>query len=496
MKGFFSKLGYLWAALTDAKGRRRSQPPSSHPTPVSSSQKQPGPQAQPVSRPQPSAAPKAAVPEKQTPPQKKPTEKRPLRRYERTLIVGVDFGTSSTKVVWQDLSENYFELFRWRPDLKGLESVLLPSTVCVRGDALVFGNSAPREGDVWLPSIKLCVLCRRNPSVCRCDGSIAKCGQIQLPGTDTRVPAAVLGCLFLAHVFQQVEQRLKQTFPNDDVVLIWNIGCPMDHLDAVDSKSSWEKMAGVAMQLRGRVSNPAETALLREASELMRTFTPSADRNFLIQPEGMAAVKAFLESPRGPEEKTYAIVDVGAGTTEVSFFFNGGMKPSYLADSTEAVGGGKFDIELAEVWRCDVETARRLKEQGGGQIPEVPSVGAIRRQYDMTCRKILKERKLTARANKRFDLFVIGGGGRLPVLRDSLTRCQLPGDFVREHTRQLAPPASLRNRADVEAHYDLLANACGLASSLDWEYYPPREVPPLPPPPSGLKRDRDELYPK
>ncbi len=382
------------------RAERRPQPPGSQPTAFSGSQEDPGARATPVSRPHPPTTPKAAAPEKQTPPQKTPTERRSLRRYERTLIVGVDFGTSSTKVVWQDLSENYFELFRWRPDLKGLESVLLPSTICVRADALVFGNSAPGKGDFWLPSIKLCVLCRRNPSVCRCDGSIAKCGQIQLPGTEAPVPAAALGCLFLAHVFQQVEQRLKQTFPNDDIVLIWNIGCPMDHLDVVDSKSSWEKMAGVAMQLRGRVSNPAEVTLLREASALMRTFTLSADRNFLIQPEGMAAVKAFLESPRGPEEKTYAIVDVGAGTTEVSFFFNGGVRsrggipqPSYLADSTEAVGGGKFDTELAEAWGCDVETARRLKEDGGKQIPEVPSVGAIRRQYDMTCRKILKERK-------------------------------------------------------------------------------------------------------
>ncbi len=48
-------------------------------------------------------------------------------------MVGVDFGTSSTKVVWQDLSENYFELFRWRPELKGPESVLLPSTICASG---------------------------------------------------------------------------------------------------------------------------------------------------------------------------------------------------------------------------------------------------------------------------------------------------------------------------------------------------------------------------
>jgi molecular chaperone DnaK (HSP70) len=79
-------------------------------------------------------------------------------------------------------------------------------------------------------------------------------------------------------------------------------------------------MVGVAMQLRGQVSNPAEMALLNQASELIRTFVLPAERSFFVQPEGLAAVKAFLESPRGPEEKTYAIVDVGAGTTEVSFF--------------------------------------------------------------------------------------------------------------------------------------------------------------------------------
>ena len=236
---------------------------------------------------------------------------------------------------------------------------------------------------------------------------------------------------------------------------------------------------------------------------MMTSFAPPPDRNYFIQPEGMAAVKAFLESPRGPEQKTYAIVDVGAGTTEVSFFFNGSVRskggilqPSYLADSTAAVGGGKFDMELAEVWHCDVETARRRKERGEDGIPEVPSINSIREQYDRTCRAILRERKLTAKENKRFDLFVIGGGGRLPPLREALTTYQLPGEFSREHTRKLSPPVGLRNRSDVEAHYDLLANACGLASSLDWEYYPPREVAPMAARAEGTKRDREELYAK
>jgi hypothetical protein len=490
MKWLLSRLGYLWEALTYKERRSRPQQQASPPTAPASAPSQPKP-------------PTATVPEKQHLPRPQSADMRPIRRYQRTLVVGVDFGTSSTKVVWQNLSENYFELFRWRPDLRGLESVLFPSTVCVRAGTLVFGDSAPADGDVWLPSIKLCVLCSRNASVCRCDSSIARCGQIHVPGMNDPVPASALGCLFLAHVFQQVEQRLKQTFANDEVILIWNIGCPMDHLDAVDSRSSWETMTGVAMQLRGRVSNPAPIALLSEAVESMRVFVPQPNRTFFIQPEGMAAVKAFLESPRGAVEKTYAIVDVGAGTTEVSFFFNGSIRskggipePSYLADSTEAVGGGKIDLELADVWHCDVETARRRKEQGKDEIPYVASVGAIRQQYDLTCRKILKEKKLTAKENKRFDLFIIGGGGRLPILRELLSRYQLPGEFVREQTQQLKPPASLRNREDLEAGYDLLANACGLASSLLWDYYPPREVPAMAPPPSGLKPDLDELYPK
>jgi hypothetical protein len=550
MKGLLGKLERIWVALTKLKIRIRLQSPlksspalnvSPHPSTlpqdaIPATQPPVGPLATSL-QPGPTV-PQATIPTKENPPpspplakvgppagppltQRQPThltattpskwfsaevnpiEERPPRRYERAVVVGVDFGTSSTKVIWQDLSENYFELFRWKPALKGPESVLFPSTVCVRSGALLLGESSPAAGDIWLPSIKLCVLCSQNASVCRCDGLVARCGKIQLPELSSPVSAAAVGSLLLAYTFQQVEERLAQTYPNDEVIPIWNVGCPMDHLDIADSKSSWEKMVGIAMQLRRTVKNPAHMELLIQAHELMETFVMPAERNFFIQPEGMAAVKAFLESPRGSEKKTYAIVDVGAGTTEVSFFFNGGIqsnggvpRPSYLADTTEPVGGGKFDIELAGAWCCDIETARRRKEQGTGLIPNVPSIVAIRQQYDRTCRKILKARKLVARQDKRFDLFIIGGGGRLTALQQSLTACQLPGEFLREHTRQLTPPPSLRNRADVEAHYDLLANACGLASSLDWEYYPPREVPAMAPQAIGTKPDAEELYPK
>jgi hypothetical protein len=279
----------------------------------------------------------------------------------------------------------------------------------------------------------------------------------------------------------------------------------MDHLDDRARKTEWERMAGVAMEMRARISNPVSGSLVAEASKMMKSFPvpDMSDRNYFVQPEGFAAVKAFLESPHG-ESKTYAIVDVGAGTTEVSFLFNGKamaemgqpFKPSYLADSTEAIGGGKIDLELATIWGCDVAKARRRKEDSVGLCPITPTIESICLQYQKTCAGVVRERKLIAQNDKRFDLFVIGGGGRLATLKLALKSSRLPGGFTLEMSRPLQAPKSLKDRAQLESSYDLLAIACGLASSLDWAYFPPREVEPMDPVTTKARPDKDELYPK
>jgi len=434
---------------------------------------------------------------------------RPIKRQERTLVVGIDFGTSTTKVIWQDLSDNHFEVIQWRPSNDGLSSFLLPSTILLRGGSMHFGLSeADADGDdLWLHSIKLCVLCRRKPSICRCGNTVARHGMIGLPGSEQPIPASSFACLFLAHVFQEVERRLLTQFPDDDLVLIWNVGCPMDHLDVGDLRSEWEKMTGAAIELRRRVPSKADMSLLADATRLVNAFVVAApsERSYFVQPEGLAAVKAFLESPHA-ESKTYAIVDVGAGTTEVSFFFNGKamaepgqpFRPCYLADSTDAVGGVKIDQELAQAWCCRVEEAKRRKEKEleSSSIPMVPSIQDICLQYQRTCGEIVKENKLTSPHDKRFDLFVIGGGGRLRPLQSALQYQQMPGGFVRECLQQLKPPRSLKHGAQLQAHYDFLAIACGLASSLDWDYYPPKDVHPMPAPRMMPKPDVEELYPK
>ncbi len=430
-----------------------------------------------------------------------------VKPVERTIVVGVDFGTSTTKVMWQDLTTNDFELVQWFPE-SGLAGFLLPSNVTCRGGLLKYGtrDSDTQQDDVTVSSIKLCVLCRRNKRICSCGNAVAQNGNIRLPGSDRGYAADVFGCLFLAYVFRSVEQLLEGRFPHDQMLMIWNIGCPMDHLDEDGRRQDWERMAGVAMDLANEEEPEGQTRCLDDVEKRLTSHNvqPDHDRNYFIQPEGLAAVKAFLESPHA-EAKTYAIVDVGAGTTEVSFFFNGQiisepghpLRPSYLADSTQAVGGLKIDSELAGLWRCDIAFARQRKQTRTLTVPALKSLQEIYAQYGRTCWEIVKGQKLVAAHDKHFDLFVIGGGGRLQRLHDELRGQSLPGGFVCDRSRSLEPPRKLRNRVAILQDYDFFANACGLASSLSWDYYPPHEVAPMVVATKVRPRiDPDEYYPK
>lgn len=337
---------------------------------------------------------------------------------------------------------------------------------------------------------------------------MATAGTIRIFSNAEPTAASSISCLFLAYVFREVEDQLIRKYRNESLHMVWNVGCPLDHLDATGRRGEWEKMTGAAMELRAKVRNPTDRSLVAEAARLIQHFTvpPQEVRNYFVQPEGLAAVKAFLESPHA-EPRTYAIIDVGAGTTEVSFFFNGRMttepgqpyRPSYLADSTEAVGGSKIDMELAQVWQCSIEVARQRKETTRNASPVVSAIREICRQYERTCGEIIRRRKLVSPYDMRFKLFIIGGGGRLDSLQRALVQTGLPEPFFREALLQLKPPRKLKLHSELEENYDLFANACGLASSLGWEYYPPSEVPAMS---DSVFRtavprpDRDELYPK
>jgi Ethanolamine utilization protein EutJ (predicted chaperonin) len=437
------------------------------------------------------------------------TAGRDRRRRQRSIFVGVDFGTSTTKVVWHDTSEDSFEVFQWNKAANGIQSYLFPSTISVRDDGIHFGLDECKTGGtgVHIPWIKICVLCESNPKICRrCEHSRER-GKVRL-NDRTIVSARALACLFLSHVIGIVEKTLTARFRDETLQFQWNVGCPIDHLDRFGARESYEAMVQLAWDRRATSADPVVIgdACAVEAQLRGMQLAPDADRLVHVRPETHAGVMAFLQSPHA-EEKTYVLVDVGAGTTDVSMFIHGrrraeNEKPfvsSYLGDGSFPIGGGDIDRELAEAWGLGIDEAKRRKE-AGGSTPTLASAEIVFRGYQSICCQVVERRMLTSPSDMVFDLFLFGGGGRVPSINAAL-RKPLPRPLRLNRLEGVKPPKNLRRIPDLDRNFDLLALACGLASTvLDWDRIdPPSRTPPMPersPAPRRSRPDRDELYPK
>ena len=345
---------------------------------------------------------------------------------ERTLVVGLDFGTSTTKVVIHDLTFERYEAMSWSsaPDFG---SVLLPSAVAIKNDALLFGNEAvacsnPTKLFGWF---KICTLCPSDPAICRRCGGASPPGEFDVADLGS-IPGAAVSAAFLAFVMGSVQRHLRRSYPNDQLELIWNVGCPIDRLDKLKAKQIYDSVVRVALTESETVVNGSPVLLLAHLRDQL-SAPPEVDGNLFIRPETHAAVMAFLRSPHA-DEMPYAIVDVGAGTTDISVFLYARSPvlegnphiANYLADGTFAIGGDDVDFEMQQLRGCDLNTARQLKLTG--QWSGLRTVQFIVDRYQRTICRVVADKMLTASALAEYSVFLIGGGSRLTSLPGALAK--------------------------------------------------------------------------
>lgn len=427
---------------------------------------------------------------------------------QRSIIVGVDFGTSTTKVVWHDTTEDVYEVFQWKTGKGQKTSALLPSMIAVRKGRVWFGHEAAAlpDAELRIPWIKVCVLCRNNESVCRHCAHAPERGVVAL-GPQSRVSAQGLASLFLAYVIGTVETRLSERYSGEHLILQWNVGCPVDHLDSLRARGTYEAMSHFAWQRRSRSSNPISVEEACATDRDIAALQPGEESELPvhIRPETHAGIMAFLQSPHA-EERPYVIVDVGAGTTEVSMLLHAQNRAelghpffvNYLSDRTLGVGSGDIDRELAERWGVDPETARMRKESGEKPVQRPEAVDRIFKGYREVCCGVAAK-KLLPPAQREYDLFILGGGGRMQAVRQVLGKGFPEFKLQLRCQESLVPPRKLKHFDGLERDFDLLALACGLSSTVFWNFRLPWEVQPLAIPHQAAvdkRPDRDELYPK
>lgn len=261
------------------------------------------------------------------------TGKTTAARKKLLLNVGIDFGTSFTKVVYRDIHAGRSSVLGFGGRNGGLPEFYIPSAVTFAGGKIYFAWGAGRqmEGDsIGITSFKICMACRAKSVLtgggCRLALEVEgrPCFTVRNGAGDITVGPSDIAALYLAYVIGLVRERLTGRYGKEvELGLTWNMCAPIDHYEKEHILGEFRRSLFLGEKLAGRVKDgmgvdDALRMLSTEKSGWIQLPDESEITTFIV-PETYAAVISYVNS-RQAEEGLYVVVDVGSGTTDVSFF--------------------------------------------------------------------------------------------------------------------------------------------------------------------------------
>lgn len=267
--------------------------------------------------------------ERETPNDKNASDSGKSQFVKKTteINVGVDFGTSRTKVSYYNYANNSYTSIDFSPlrtpgSAPEYESWSLPSIAAIDGENIIYGFNALLQS------------------------SGEKFDHLKQTAFNSSSPLSKILCCcgYLAYVFNQAQTMIKnQLFLESNVRFSFSVCLPVMYMN--DNKT--------AINFR-RLLSFTESVFLnsiwgdyRKMEESYKDFNhvfPIAKLNFTeIIPESLAEILDLIQLTTVPG--LYALYDFGAGTTELTVFsVNAGQKKGYILD-THIVNKGFADIE-------------------------------------------------------------------------------------------------------------------------------------------------------
>ena len=469
----------------------------------------------------------------------------PMMPAVRQIVVGLDFGTSGTKVIVRDLWSNRAEPLILSQDASAGSKFILPSSISIENGYVYFGEAAEerrRSGQLFR-GFKMCLACQLSLNSCgtsSCpNGAISGgCFHALAESEKYHISATDLVLWYLAYVQGKTAKHLEDRYGESARLKVWtNVGAPIDQESQPAAKDVFTRVAYLSQRLSSVVKDGIPLKELMDAQadlESKRLIVPEeSERTIFVQPETATGLMAFVKSVDAAPG-LYAIVDVGAGTTDVSFFRlsipagawpsqsaasdTSGEKMAFYEAKTQMVGSTKIDQRVANLLNArhpashDVlEHARKIKESFGsrGAIagqpivtePEFiaaasPVIEEIFDVYRHTNSAAFKKEPIQSRW-RDFRVFLLGGGTKLSILQTKFRNSKPSHVNRRVRVETVACPDDLK--LSEKGHFRLLAVAYGLSfAPVEFpKIFRPHEVEPLEKSAAVVTRpDRDELYPK
>jgi hypothetical protein len=239
---------------------------------------------------------------------------------DRELVIGVDFGTSSTKVVIADrtLKQAYAVPFT---DGAGVMSYLLPTVLFEKNGFYSFDSDGVSHND-----LKLSLMA--NPS-------------------DPLLCAKVAAYLSLVIQYSRswLFEKYRDQYVSSEILWTLALGQPADQVTSSSSKLLFLQLGQVAWGLARKKAPISTYVAIDKWKSRDEKLLDTDEFHCLVLPELAAQIHGFVSSelfdPRLPN--IFLMIDVGAGTVDASIFSvrkdkSGATNFSLFTNSVEAYG--------------------------------------------------------------------------------------------------------------------------------------------------------------
>jgi hypothetical protein len=367
---------------------------------------------------------------------------------DRVVRLGIDYGTSFSKVVFRDYGAPGGEK-AYVIQYKG--GFRTPSAVGVEDEEFIFGTD-PHENDgtTWYQSVKMRVAGEVKSDY----GRYYRGALNALPEGFTAKHLATLTVWFLISEGKRALLEHIRQSSTGTAVVGFSLGMPMSFYDDPSLRAAFLEIARVAWEISRvlsateRVSfSEARTALRvgREEIEKLGDLADDEIRDW-VRTEAEAALWWPFQSP-SVSEGPYAQIDIGAGTTNIAIFrivprhtATGWVKESlsFFGAVSPPVGMDAVDQALAE-WRGEAPEnslamrgrERRLLHGRMGEHLVYGVVKQLREAYRQTLLRAFTTH-LQSRSERdswhHHKVFFLGGGSEVDEIVKQLRMSPLPGD--------------------------------------------------------------------
>jgi hypothetical protein len=343
----------------------------------------------------------------------------------RRVNIGLDFGTSTTKVVVRIDEADAKSRFLIVGPSASTGTVLFTSSIAVTGSDLVFGAAA--EASTSLTKARSF---KMNLPAEAGSRHHAWRGRLQLG--ETGLSAEDVSTLYLAWVLREVLGQVREALSGLDLKITINAAAPLDQMQEEKTlKDLFHSIIFRALKITHLATHrwPIDEAR-RALAEARSMRVPQDDESpVTVFPETHAAMTSYMLLP-GRQRGNYATVDVGAGSTDVAFFWfhapdgtyaeAGPPELCYYGASSEFVGMDDVDRAVANTSGLSQEMARTSREAGrvdlqANSTPIEPVLEKVYRCYrtgfGRSYERCPGEREWQDRDGRaRYTLCLVGGG--------------------------------------------------------------------------------------